>query len=69
MSGEYENFRPMKLVPAGDYIYTTLTGWQDKNGDGIFTGEEQFTSLVAGEAARIYRIDTASGEIIPLDLK
>ena len=69
MSGEYEHVRPMKLLPAGDYIYTIFTGWQDKNNDGIFTGDEQFTSPVQGEAARIYRIDTVSGEIIPLDLK
>ena len=69
MSGEYEHLRPTSLTVAGDYIYATYTGWQDKNGDGIFTREEQLASGYGGDHLPILRIDTVSGEITMIDLK
>ena len=69
MSGEYEYMRPISMTPAGDSLYAVFNGWDDKNGDGIFTGDEQLTSGLGGEVLRIYKIDTANGAITPIDLK
>ena len=69
MYGEYEHLRPTSMTIAGDYIYATYTGWQDKNGDGTFTREEQLASAYGGDHLPILRIDTVSGEITMIDLK
>ena len=69
MSGEYEHLRPTSMTVAGDYIYATYTGWQDKNGDGIFTREEQLASGYGSDHLPILRIDTVSGEITMIELK
>ncbi|MBQ8513755.1 MAG: DUF5050 domain-containing protein [Clostridia bacterium] len=69
MNGEYEHLRPTSMTVAGEYIYATYTGWQDKNGDSTFTQDEQLASAYGGDHLPILRIDVTSGEITMIDLK
>lgn len=69
MNGEYEYLRPTGLTAAGEFIYATYTGWQDKNGDSIFTRDEQMASIYGSDSLPILRIDTVSGEITTITLK
>ena len=67
MDGEYANIRPDGLTVAGDCIYSTYTGWQDEDGDGIF--DTQIFSQGNRDHLPILRIDTVSGEITMIELK
>ena len=67
IDAEYANIRPDGLTAAGDYIYSTYTGWQDKDGDGIF--DTQIFSRGNRDHLPILRIDVTSGEITVIDLK
>ncbi|MGM9652112.1 MAG: DUF5050 domain-containing protein [Eubacteriales bacterium] len=67
IDGEYAHIRPGGLTVAGDYIYSTYTGWQDKNGDGIF--DAQLFSRGNRDSLPILRIDAVSGEITMITLK
>lgn len=69
MNGEYAHLRPNSMTVAGEYIYATYTGWQDKNGDSIFTRDEQLASGYSRTSLQILRIDTTSGEITTITLK
>ncbi len=67
IDGEYAHIRPNGLTVAGDCIYATYTGWQDKNGDGIF--DAQIFSRGNRDSLPILRMDTTSGELTVIDLK
>jgi len=67
IDGEYAYIRPDGLTVAGDCIYSTYTGWEDNDGDGIF--DTQIFSRGNRDSLSILRIDVTSGVITMIELK